>query len=151
MKRTLNSPPLLDYRRAVADEVASWMGRRRTSRRDLAKKMGVNHSWLSRRLDAEVAFDTDDLLCLAELLGCDMGDFLPEHRLFRKPLPTTVRERLAWDTTHATEGPDQTVGTLSVLPRLDSNQQPSGYPLSLVSEGACNVVQLDDYRGPVAS
>lgn len=53
----------------VADEVNSWIGRRRTSAARLATRMGVSPTYLYRRLNGETPFSTDDLFALADLLN----------------------------------------------------------------------------------
>jgi transcriptional regulator with XRE-family HTH domain len=64
----------------VADEINSWIGRRRTSAKRLATAMDVSPTYLYRRLNAETAFSTDDLFHLADLLNVPADVFLHVKR-----------------------------------------------------------------------
>jgi transcriptional regulator with XRE-family HTH domain len=84
-----------ERRRLVADEVYSWMGRRRTNQAALAAAMGKSEMYLSRRLNGKIPFSTDDLFRLADLLDVSASVFLHVERgdaAMRQlsPAPATV-------------------------------------------------------------
>lgn len=60
----------------VAEEVRSWMARRRLSGVRLAQQIDRTQAYVSRRLTGEVAFDVDDLERIAQALD------VPVARLF---------------------------------------------------------------------
>lgn len=60
-----------------AAEVRAEMGRARMSGVTLARKIGRNHAWLSRRLTGEVAFSLADLEAIAKALDVSVAKFLP--------------------------------------------------------------------------
>lgn len=64
----------------VADEIYSWLGRRRISAARAAVAVGVSPTYLYRRLNAETPFSTDDLFRLADLLGVPADVFLHVKR-----------------------------------------------------------------------
>lgn len=61
-------PPNHHFREQVAAEVRSQLARRRVSGRALAAALGESPTWVSRRLNGQVPFDTDDLERVAEAL-----------------------------------------------------------------------------------
>jgi transcriptional regulator with XRE-family HTH domain len=64
-------------RRAVADEVASLMGRRRTKQTQLANATGMGQSYLSRRLAGLQPFTVDDLDAIAEFFDVPLSALIP--------------------------------------------------------------------------
>jgi DNA-binding Xre family transcriptional regulator len=73
----------------VAEEVRSWMARRRVSGVKLAERIGRTQQYVSRRLNGDVAFDLDDLGHIAIALDVGIADLLPPDALQRRPRPTT--------------------------------------------------------------
>lgn len=61
----------------VATEVRAWLGRRRMSGAELARRMGKSQTWIARRLDGRQAFDVDDLDHVANVLDVQVSDLLP--------------------------------------------------------------------------
>jgi hypothetical protein len=61
----------------VATEVRAWLGRRRMSGAELARRMGKSQTWIARRLDGRQAFDVDDLEHVAHVLGVQVSELLP--------------------------------------------------------------------------
>lgn len=64
-------------REAVAEEVRSLMGRRRVNQTRLAKALNMSQSALSRRLNGEQPFDTDDLFRIAEHFDVEVTRLFP--------------------------------------------------------------------------
>lgn len=60
----------------VAGQVRAEMGRARISGVQLAEKIGRAHPYVSRRLTGKVAFDTDDLAQISEVLGINVIDLM---------------------------------------------------------------------------
>lgn len=60
----------------VAENVRAEMARARLSGSQLAEKLKMSHPYLSRRLTGKVAFDTDDLAAIAEVLGISVMDLM---------------------------------------------------------------------------
>lgn len=60
----------------VAGQVRAEMGRARISGVQLAERIGRNHPYVSRRLTGKVAFDTDDLAQISEVLGINVVDLM---------------------------------------------------------------------------
>ena len=109
-----------EYRNAVASEIRAWMGRRGYGREELAERIGVNREWVRRRVNGEVALNTDDLIVLARVLECDMGDLLPTHQEVHQkgnPLGTLEAHR------HAAEKDGPTLTGLYAM--RDLNPQPA--------------------------
>ncbi len=102
-------------REHVAEEVRALMGRHRVSANRLAVMTGLTQSSMSRRLSGRYPFTVDELEVIAEAFG------VPITALFG--------------------GGDRPGG----LPRLDSNQQPSG---SLSPQVTGTVVALPTGRDP---
>ena len=88
----------------VAAEVRAEMARSRLSGNRLAQIAGKSQAYWSRRISGEVAFDVDDLGTIADVLGIDVATFFGVDAGNPRP-----------------GGPDGG----GMLPRLDSNQQPS--------------------------
>lgn len=64
-----------DLRLAVAEEIRSWLGRRRISGAALARRLGKSQTWVARRLDGRQAFDVDDLQLVAGILQVPVVTF----------------------------------------------------------------------------
>jgi transcriptional regulator with XRE-family HTH domain len=64
-------------RARVAEEIRALMGRRRMSGAALARGIGENQQYVSRRLTGEVPFDIDDLEKIAALLDTSVTALLP--------------------------------------------------------------------------
>lgn len=62
-----------DPRRLVADEILALMGRRRMNQTALAREINMSQPALSRRLNAELAFDLDELVRIADALESSVG------------------------------------------------------------------------------
>jgi transcriptional regulator with XRE-family HTH domain len=60
----------------VAAEVRAEMARQRLSQVELAKRLGKGQPWVSRRVNAEVAFDLDDLDLVAAALDVSLARLL---------------------------------------------------------------------------
>jgi transcriptional regulator with XRE-family HTH domain len=64
-------------REAVAEEVRSLMGRKRVNQTRLANHLKMSQSALSRRLNGQHPFDTDDLFTIAELFDVEVTRLFP--------------------------------------------------------------------------
>ncbi len=60
----------------VADEIRSWMGRRRVTGEALAQRTGFTPTYISRRLRGKTTFDLDDLHRIAAVLSVPMQTML---------------------------------------------------------------------------
>lgn len=61
----------------VAEEIRSWMGRRRISGAALARALGVSPAWVSYRLTGTQPIDLNDLQRIAAVLSVEAADLLP--------------------------------------------------------------------------
>jgi DNA-binding Xre family transcriptional regulator len=61
----------------VAEEIRSWMGRRRLSGAALARALGVSPAWVSYRLTGTQPIDLNDLQRIAAVLNVEAADLLP--------------------------------------------------------------------------
>ena len=63
----------------VAAEIRSYMGRRDVSRAELARRLGVENSWIGKRLNGQTEIGVPDLYRIARALGVNMVDLLPRE------------------------------------------------------------------------
>jgi transcriptional regulator with XRE-family HTH domain len=111
---------------AVGARINALMWAKRVTQRQLAAALGVNQSGVSARLRGRTALTVGELFVVAALLDVDPVDLVNENG------PATL----------AVSVPARTA-----LPRLDSNQQPSGYASPQVSGGVlADVVDLASRR-----
>ena len=66
-----------DFVAAVAAEVRAWAARRGITQSELAEKMGVTQSWVSRRLRGGQVIDVSDLSRFAKALDVPITALLP--------------------------------------------------------------------------
>ena len=59
----------MPFRLWVAGEVRAAMGRRAVRAAELARRLGRSQTWVSQRLNGNVALDTDDLEAVSAALG----------------------------------------------------------------------------------
>lgn len=59
----------------VRTEIAVWMRRRELTQDELAAKIGVGQSWVSKRLTGKVSISVDDLESFALALGVPAAEF----------------------------------------------------------------------------
>lgn len=67
----------LRLRRAVAEAVRVECARRGISHAELARQIGKQSAYISRRMTSDTAFDLDDLALIAGALGVSPTDLLP--------------------------------------------------------------------------
>jgi DNA-binding Xre family transcriptional regulator len=95
---TRPSPRLNDL---IAEEIRVILARRRLSASDLARMAGFTQRAISRRLTGEKVIDADDLQQIADALGVDVMDLMPqrEGRLITVggTSATTGRESKPWN------------------------------------------------------
>ena len=61
----------------VAEEIRSWMGRRRMTGARLARELGVSPAWVSYRLTGVQPIDLNDLAKIAQVLSVPVVALLP--------------------------------------------------------------------------
>lgn len=64
----------------VASSVRAECARQRISQRDIAKKLGVSHTAVNRRMAGTVPFDVDELAAIADLLDLSICDLFPADK-----------------------------------------------------------------------
>lgn len=64
------------YAGPVLLEIRVWMARRQMNQSELAARIGVAQSWVSKRLSGTVALSVDDLGAIAEALDVPAWEFL---------------------------------------------------------------------------
>lgn len=92
----------------IAGEVRAWLARRSLSQADLAERLGVARSAITRRMKGERLFSIIELMEIADWLDIELADLLG---------PEVMKAR------RSPRGDMVTTGA-GELPRLDSNQQP---------------------------
>lgn len=90
LPRLDDTPAAPPFRELVAAELRAHLARQRLSGRALAKRLGENQTWVSRRLAGHVPLDTDDLQRIAEALGLE-----PMELLSGVPFGPAVHRRTA--------------------------------------------------------
>jgi transcriptional regulator with XRE-family HTH domain len=65
----------------VASEIRAWIGRRQTTGRKLATKIGKSQSWVSTRTRGETEIAVNDLQLFADGLGIPLASLLPARDL----------------------------------------------------------------------
>jgi transcriptional regulator with XRE-family HTH domain len=71
------TPAVSTLSQRVAEEIRSWMGRRRLSGASLARQLNVSPAWVSYRLTGAQPIDLNDLDRIAAVLDVDVVDLLP--------------------------------------------------------------------------
>lgn len=61
----------------VASEIRAWIGRRQTTGRKIAAKIGKSQTWVSTRTRGETPITIDDLHLFAEALEVEVASLLP--------------------------------------------------------------------------
>jgi DNA-binding Xre family transcriptional regulator len=79
---------LSDY---VAGEIRAMIGRKRTSGRELAGRLGVSRSWVSYRLTGNTEITLNDLERIAAALDVEITELLPARTLNKTYAPPPVR------------------------------------------------------------
>lgn len=72
-----NATPLSAH---IAEEIRALMGRRQINKVQLAKRLGVDETWVGRRLNGRQGFGVDDLPKIAAILGVSVADLLPREQ-----------------------------------------------------------------------
>jgi len=118
--------------RTTSENVNTLMFRSKLTGRSLSKAVGFAQATASRKLNAG---------------GWSLGEVVVLARFFRvtlDELTTTLPGVVEWQSRQIENGAEGSPSAPSLLPRLDSNQQPSGYPLSQVRAGV--LVDLSAFR-----
>ena len=85
----------------VAEEVRSWLARRRRNQSDLARQLGIARSAVSLRMNGAREFSVTELVAIADWLDISLADLLgPEilqaRRSPRSDMVTTGAEEKEW-------------------------------------------------------
>jgi transcriptional regulator with XRE-family HTH domain len=67
----------LTFSDLAAEEIRSMLGRKRVSGSELARRLGVSHTWVSYRLTGSQEIGLNDIYRIAEALDVDVYDLLP--------------------------------------------------------------------------
>jgi len=89
----------------VLTEIKVWMARRRINQSELADKLGVAQSWISKRLAGKVSLTVNDLGLISEALDVPVAEFFRPAALTKGQTRDSVQNRY-------------TVGRIGILPRL---------------------------------
>lgn len=69
-----------DANETVASNIRAELARVNSKPAELARLLGENEMWLSRRLGNKVAFSTNDVQQIADILGVSVGTLFEERR-----------------------------------------------------------------------
>ena len=97
----------------VGARINALMWHKRVSQRTVANALGIAQGGVSRRLRGQTEISVGELFVFAQLLGVTPAELVSDNG------PATLSISVT--------------GPSGVLPRLDSNQQPSGYRSAQVS------------------
>lgn len=61
----------------VAEEIRAKLARQRVSASQVARQLGVSHTWMTNRLAGHQDISVNDLQRIADALGCAVADLLP--------------------------------------------------------------------------
>lgn len=61
----------------VAEEIRGWMGKRRVTGAELARRLGVSQMWVSYRLSGKQPIDLNDLEMISKALSVPVRQLLP--------------------------------------------------------------------------
>lgn len=71
MLLNMNHPPT--FTEAVAAELRAYLARQGIRTADLARSLGVTHSWIARRLTGQTSSTLEDLRLICAALGVSAG------------------------------------------------------------------------------
>lgn len=71
MTTALRAEEPTPFRELVAAEIRAHLARRRMSGRALSKILGVDQTWVSRRLNGVIPLDTNDIDRISQALGIE--------------------------------------------------------------------------------
>lgn len=77
----------------VLTEIKVWMARRRINQSELAAKLGVQQSWVSKRLAGKVALTVGDLAAVADVLDVPASEFFRPVALDKARTRDSVQNR----------------------------------------------------------
>lgn len=72
----------------IATEIRGLLGRQAMSRSELARRLGVDDTWVGKRLNCRTEIGANDMERIAEVLGVEIVDLLPRDR--RTPTVTSI-------------------------------------------------------------
>lgn len=82
----MDDTPTLNDR--VASEIRAWIGRRQTTGRKVAAKIGKSQTWVSTRTRGETEIAVNDLQLFAQALDVEVSALLPTGQRTSLPKPT---------------------------------------------------------------
>lgn len=62
----------------VAEEIRALLGRRGISKSELARRLGVSHTWVTNRITGDQEIGVNELERIAVILGVTASDLLPK-------------------------------------------------------------------------
>lgn len=65
----------------VISEIKAWIGKRDMNKSELARRLGVSHTWVSNRLAGQQEIGIGELERIAAALEVEIGDLLPKPAL----------------------------------------------------------------------
>lgn len=77
----------------VLTEIKVWMARRRINQSELADKLGVQQSWVSKRLAGKVSLTVGDLTAISEALDVPAAEFFRVAVLDKRTTRDSVQYR----------------------------------------------------------
>ena len=77
----------------VLTEIKVWMARRRLNQSELAVKLGVAQSWVSKRLAGKVVLTVNDLGLISEALDVPVSEFFRPAVLVKDRTRDSVQNR----------------------------------------------------------
>lgn len=69
----------VDLSARAADEIMAWLGRRRMSKSQLARHLGVSHTWVTNRINGSQEIGLNELQRIAAALNVEIGELIPQR------------------------------------------------------------------------
>lgn len=95
----ITTPTLTEY---VAGELRAYLGRHEISRSELGRRLGVEDTWVGKRLKGQTEISLADLDRIADALGVEVTSFLPTRGNTLRYPPSADRMRPAAPDTAST-------------------------------------------------
>jgi len=75
----------------VAEEILAVLGRRRMNKSELARRLGVSHTWVTNRLSGDQEIGVNELQRIAAILGVTASDLVPRNTVWKSRAPLGER------------------------------------------------------------
>lgn len=129
----------------VAEEVRAVLARRGINKSELARRLGVSHTWVTNRLAGHQEIGLNELQRIAEVLGLTPGDFVVATGA------PTIRERTSRRRDRRGVHAEPTLAAVTRPPGRPSNARTSsGRPPSYPTEARRPVVLVQPDIRPAA-